>query len=96
MIPIVGAAFDYVENILVRIALSSFPNNSRAELTASVTVTTIKLVLSYASQWLAGISLVLGLIHVVQTRGKRSGEADQWRLAPARSPGSAPNRRPAW
>lgn len=67
-LPLVGAAFDYVENVLVRVALSTYPTVPRGVLAASVTVTTLKLVLSYLSQALVVIGLVAALLRFVRAR----------------------------
>lgn len=71
-VPIVGAALDYLENLLVRVALTTYPNPSRAELGVGVTVTTAKLVLSYGSQFLVVVGLVVAVIARVRSQGSRS------------------------
>ena len=66
-IPIAGAVLDYLENILVRVALHSYPATSSTELSVSVVVTTVKLVFSYASQLLVVLGLVAGLVRILWT-----------------------------
>lgn len=64
-LPVLGAALDYLENALVRVALTTFPDVSDPVLTTSTTVTTVKLSLSYASQALVAIGLLVALTRLV-------------------------------
>jgi hypothetical protein len=74
-VPIAGATFDYVENVLVRLALSSYPNTSDGVLTAGAAVTTIKLSLSYVSQALVAVGLVLAAIRALRRRISNAPDA---------------------
>ena len=70
-VPLAGAVLDYAENILVRVALASYPDTGRAVLATSVTVTTGKLVLSYAAQALTVVGIVLAAVRWLRHRGAR-------------------------
>lgn len=61
-VPMVGAGLDYVENLLVRIALSTFPDTSLTLLATSTTVTTNKLGASYLSQLLVVLGLFVAAV----------------------------------
>jgi hypothetical protein len=70
LVPVVGAAFDYVENIGVFVALRTFPEPSTAALVVASAAGAVKLVLSYVSQGL----VVAGLLAraVTALRGRRA------------------------
>lgn len=72
-VPVVGAVLDYAENLLVRVALSSYPDVPGGLLRMSTTVTTVKLSVSYLSEALAGVAVVLLLVRSVRRRGRTAG-----------------------
>lgn len=67
-VPMVGAALDYLENALVRAALWTFPDTSQGLLSVSTTVTTTKLLVSYVSQGLVLVGLLLLVVRTVRHR----------------------------
>lgn len=70
-VPMFGACLDYLENLLVRVALSTYPDVPTNLLTVSTTVTTLKLSLSYLSQVLAVVAIGLVVYRAFPNRTRR-------------------------
>lgn len=74
-VPMLGAGLDYLENLLVRVALSIYPDVPTNLLTVSTAVTTLKLSLSYLSQALAVLAIGLVVYRAFRSRTGRRARA---------------------